>query len=188
MRLLAMILFGLFVSTHTPVGASLTRTVPRDVGWTQLSAPPGPLGDVRVWLGDRFLVWGRPSALAPRLTAGARRRVRADVLVFGRAARWVRVSPGPLEARSLAVSAWTGSLVVIWGGFGGSGVPVASARLRPARRPVGGAAALAAERAGSRRFSLDRPGTCRVGKHRPIRASSRRRGLQPSYALVEKDR
>ena len=126
MRLLAMILVGLFVSTHTPVEARLTRTVPRDVGWTQLSAPPGPLGDVRVWLGDRVLVWGRPSASAPGLTAGARRRVRADVLVFGRAARWLRASPGPLEARSLAVSAWTGSRVLIWGGFGGSGVPVAS--------------------------------------------------------------
>ena len=89
MCLLAMVVAVLLAGAHAPVGASPMRSVIRPADWSQLPSSRGSLGEVRVWMGDRLLIWGRPSAYSPGLSAIERQRVRADVLVFDRAARWV---------------------------------------------------------------------------------------------------
>jgi hypothetical protein len=84
------------------------------VGWTELPAPPEiRTGAAQVWTGSQLLIWGG-------YTGFDEPNVVATGLVFDAAeAAWNQTAPGPLEPRALIASAWTGSELLIWGGWSG---------------------------------------------------------------------
>jgi hypothetical protein len=85
-------------------------------GWSELPAPP----EVRrraatEWTGSQLLVWG-----GFVFDGGGDKTPSDSGFIFDAGSRtWEPMSPGPLSARSYAASAWTGSELLIWGGFTG---------------------------------------------------------------------
>lgn len=84
-------------------------------GWTELSAPPEVRrGAATAWTGNELLVWGG-------YTGFDEQNVTGDGLVFDATSRaWGAMSTGPLSPRALAASAWTGSELLVWGGWQGT--------------------------------------------------------------------
>lgn len=84
------------------------------VGWNELPPPPEVrTGAVSAWTGDKLLVWGG-------YTGSDKRSVTADGIVFDAGSgTWRRMAAAPLAPRTLAASAWTGSELLIWGGWSG---------------------------------------------------------------------
>jgi hypothetical protein len=85
------------------------------VGWTELPAPPEiRTGAAQVWTGSELLIWGG-------YTGFDERNVMANGLAFDPAEmRWRPIAPAPLEPRALIASAWTGSELLVWGGWSGT--------------------------------------------------------------------
>ena len=86
-------------------------------GWTELPPPPEVRsGAATAWTGTEFLVWG-----GYVFSGGGDKPPSADGFVFdAQAEDWSELPSSPLSARSFPASAWTGSEVVIWGGWDGS--------------------------------------------------------------------
>jgi hypothetical protein len=102
------------------------------VGWTELPPPEIRTGAAQVWTGTQPLIWGG-------YTAFDEQNVVASGLVFDAAEQtWRLTAPAPLEPRALMASAWTGSELLVWGGWSGRyGYEFAEAFLgdgRPATR------------------------------------------------------
>jgi hypothetical protein len=85
------------------------------VGWTELPAPPEiRTGAAQAWTGSELLVWGG-------FTDSDETNVESSGLMFDPAElTWHATAPGPLEPRALAASAWTGSELLVWGGWSGA--------------------------------------------------------------------
>lgn len=96
-----------------PAPANVFDDLP--AGWTELPAPP----DVRrgwaaAWTGTELIVWGGYSGFD-------KTNVVSHGFIYDAAsATWTELPPSPLEARALAASAWTGSEVLVWGGWRGT--------------------------------------------------------------------
>jgi hypothetical protein len=85
-------------------------------GWTELPAPPAVrVGAAEVWTGSQLLVWGgRPGG-------NEEQPPRSDGDLFDVASNsWEAIPPAPIEGRSYAAAAWTGSELIVWGGWDGS--------------------------------------------------------------------
>ena len=84
-------------------------------GWTELAPPPDVrTGAATAWTGTQLIVWGG-------YTGFEESDVGADGFAFDAAAdTWQELPPSPLAARALTASAWTGSELLIWGGWRGT--------------------------------------------------------------------
>lgn len=83
-------------------------------GWTELPAPPEVRsGAATAWTGSELLVWGG------YIYAGLSDEVSDDDgFAFDAATRtWRILPPWPLSSRSFPASAWTGSELLVWGGW-----------------------------------------------------------------------
>jgi hypothetical protein len=86
-------------------------------GWTQLAAPPEIReGAAQVWTGAELLVWGGS------IVDGTddERPVNDGIGYLARANAWDRIPPAPIAPRSYPASAWTGTELLVWGGWDGS--------------------------------------------------------------------
>lgn len=85
------------------------------VGWSELPAPPEVRrGAATAWTGSELLVWGG-------YTGFDELNVTGDGLAFHATSRtWAAMSTGQLSPRALAASAWTGSELLVWGGWQGT--------------------------------------------------------------------
>jgi hypothetical protein len=97
----------------TPSGVDLSG-IPE--GWTELAPPPAiRTGASQVWTGSQLLVWGG------RLGGNDERAPERDGMVFDVATNtWDTIPPAPIDGRGYAAKAWTGSELVVWGGWDGS--------------------------------------------------------------------
>jgi len=97
---------------HSPSGIDLS-SIPE--GWTELPAPPEiRTGAAHVWTDSQLLVWGG-------YTGFDEPNVVASGLVFDPVeSTWRPITPAPLELRALMASAWTGSELLVWGGWSGT--------------------------------------------------------------------
>lgn len=97
----------------SPAVVDLASELPE--GWSELPAPPEVRsGAATVWTGSQLLVWG-----GYEYTGYSDESSQADGFVFDAASRtWREFPSGPLEARSFAGTAWTGSEFLVWGGYG----------------------------------------------------------------------
>jgi hypothetical protein len=88
------------------------------IGWTELPPPPEVRsGAATAWTGTALLIWGG-------FTGFDEGAVSADGLAFDATSRmWSAIPSGPLEARALAASAWTGTELLVWGGWSGMSGP-----------------------------------------------------------------
>ena len=84
------------------------------VGWTELPPPPDVrTGSATAWTGTELLIWGG-------YTGFDEQNVMASGLVFDATElTWRLTAPAPLEPRALMASAWTGSELLVWGGWSG---------------------------------------------------------------------
>ncbi|HEV2952016.1 MAG TPA: hypothetical protein VGZ51_07925, partial [Actinomycetota bacterium] len=84
-------------------------------GWSELPAPPEVrTGAATAWTGSQLLVWGGYEYV------GSNEDPDADGFAFDAAThRWGSIPPSPLAGRSDAASAWTGTELLIWGGWDG---------------------------------------------------------------------
>lgn len=83
-------------------------------GWIELPPPPDVrTGAATAWTGTELLVWGG-------FTDFDERNVLADGFVFDATERaWRPTALAPLAPRTLSASAWTGSELLVWGGWRG---------------------------------------------------------------------
>lgn len=94
------------------------RYVPSPQSWQSLARPSiaGRDSHVMEWTGSKVIVWGGRNVTG----------LLADGAAFdpaNAANPWVTLTvPNPPQARFGAVSAWTGSRLLVWGGEGASGV------------------------------------------------------------------
>ena len=93
----------------------LSVSVARLVAGHWESIPPAPIatrgGGSVVWTGKELLVWGGASDGNPQL-------LYADGAAYNpRTRAWRRLPTAPLAAREYQASAWTGTELVIWGGY-----------------------------------------------------------------------
>lgn len=95
----------------SPTGVDLS-SLPE--GWTELPAPPEIRGGAaQAWTGSELLVWGGNTGLDEST-------VVASGLVFDATEMtWHPIAPAPLEPRMRMASAWTGSELLVWGGWSG---------------------------------------------------------------------
>ncbi len=89
--------------------------------WTQMARPEGltqRLGHSAVWTGTEMIVWGgtgvdlRTGRVGP-LVDGARYNPATD--------SWTMLPPSPLRPRTDFSVVWTGSTMIVWGGFAAEG-------------------------------------------------------------------
>jgi hypothetical protein len=101
-------------------------------GWTELPPPPEVRSSsATAWTGSQLIVWG-----GYIFEGSGDKSPRSDGFVFDAASRtWADLPPSPLAARAAAGSVWTGTELVIWGGWdGGTGVLGDGAAYDPAAR------------------------------------------------------
>lgn len=93
--------------------------------WTALTLPNTPAqrrGAVAVWAGDRLLIWGGEGA-AGCLNTGAQLLFSNGIV----ATQWVAINASNAPAARYGHSAvWTGDQMLVWGGLGSNGSPLAS--------------------------------------------------------------
>ena len=84
-------------------------------GWTELPPPPDVrTGAAQVWTGSQLVVWGG-------YTDSDETNVVASGFVFdGAELTWRPTAPAPLEPRGLTGFGWTGSELLVWGGWSGT--------------------------------------------------------------------
>jgi hypothetical protein len=107
-------------ATSTPAPGSIERLPATELSMSTASwadEDPGPLAarywPAAVWTGEEVLIWGG----ANLYRVGEQARSYDDGAAFDPAAgTWRQLPPTPLAARNDAVSAWTGSEMLIWGG------------------------------------------------------------------------
>jgi len=99
-------------------------------GWTNIAASPLELrfGAATVSTGDSVIVWGgqsegksewQPANGGNTTTVPADERLFADGAVYDVATdTWRMMSPSPLRGRVAAYAAWTGSEMLVFGGYG----------------------------------------------------------------------
>jgi hypothetical protein len=93
---------------------------PASGDWRKLPASPlGPRDSAVVaWAGDRLVVWGGATVLPPDAPDTAETEMRNDGAAYVPATdSWVAVAAAPIPARSGAESVWTGSRLVVSGGY-----------------------------------------------------------------------
>lgn len=104
-------------SAARPASASdaIDRSSEYPAGWTELQAPPEVrTGAAQAWTGSELLMWGG-------YTGFDETNVEASGLVFdGAELAWRPTAPVQLEPRTLMASAWTGSELLVWGGWSGT--------------------------------------------------------------------
>ncbi|MGH2641598.1 MAG: Kelch repeat-containing protein [Actinomycetota bacterium] len=85
-------------------------------GWSELPAPPEVRsGAVTAWTGSQLLVWG-----GYEYVGGGDEDPDAGGFAFDAASRrWSALPDSPLRGRSVPAFAWTGSELLIWGGWDG---------------------------------------------------------------------
>ncbi len=101
-----------------PPAVDLAAELPS--GWSGLPPPPEVRsGSATAWTGSRLLVWG-----GYVFDGGGDKTPMNDGFVFDAASKtWSDLPAGPLAARARAASAWTGSELLVWGGWdGGTGL------------------------------------------------------------------
>ncbi|MEX1046993.1 MAG: hypothetical protein WD757_00885 [Actinomycetota bacterium] len=86
-------------------------------GWTRLPAPPeARSGAATAWTGSKLLVWG-----GYVYTGSSDKSPKNAGYVFdARSGSWASLPSSPLAARSSPAVAWTGSELLVWGGFDGT--------------------------------------------------------------------
>jgi hypothetical protein len=90
------------------------------VGWSELPAPPEVRSEAATaWTGSELIVWG-----GYVFDGSGNKTPRDGGFTFDAASStWTELPASPLDARAAAGSVWTGSELVIWGGWdGGTGV------------------------------------------------------------------
>jgi hypothetical protein len=94
---------------------AIDRSSEYPAGWTELPAPPEVrTGAAQAWTGSELLIWGG-------YTGFDETNVEASGLVFDAAElAWRPTAPVQLEPRALMASAWTGSELLVWGGWSGT--------------------------------------------------------------------
>jgi hypothetical protein len=105
-------------SEPLPPLTDATQIPASEAVWKPLD--PSPLGlrgaSAAVWTGDQLILWGGyGDSLVdppPELSDGASYDPGTDT--------WVPLPPAPIAGRARAVSAWSGSEMLIWGGGGGN--------------------------------------------------------------------
>jgi hypothetical protein len=96
--------------------------------WTVLPTSPLPFipTPTSVWTGRVMVVWGTPEGSSPTEPPGAVGAAFDPAL-----ARWVRVAAAPGAPGQGQTSVWSGSQMLVWGGFPGVGRLSAGAALSP---------------------------------------------------------
>ena len=86
-------------------------------GWSDLPAPPEVRSEAATaWTGEALLIWG-----GYVFEGSGDKPPSNDGFMFDAAMRsWTSIPASPLSSRSAAASVWTGSELVIWGGWDGS--------------------------------------------------------------------
>jgi N-acetylneuraminic acid mutarotase len=75
-------------------------------------------GAVVAWAGDRLVVWGGSTVLPDNAPDGAETEMKNDGAAYVPATNsWASVAAAPIPARSGADSAWTGTRLVVSGGY-----------------------------------------------------------------------
>ncbi len=96
-------------------GPAPERTVP-----VALKEIRGPIGTrveaASAWTGTELIVWGG-SEKAREGAFGGSRETKTGAAYDPAAGTWRRISDGPLSARSSPLSAWTGTEMLVWGGY-----------------------------------------------------------------------
>src|SRR5581483_6005282 len=113
-----MIIFG-GTSTDGDILADGAAWDPATNRWRALPASPlGPRdGAVVAWAGDRMVVWGG-ATVPPPDDPGATSEMQADGAAYLPATNgWVPVAAAPMPARSGAQAVWTGSRLLVTGGY-----------------------------------------------------------------------
>jgi hypothetical protein len=147
-----MVIFG-GTSTDGDILADGAAWDPVANRWRVLPASPlGPRdGAVVAWAGDRMVVWGG-ATVPPPDNPDAPTEMRADGAAYVPATnRWAPVAAAPIPARAGAESVWTGSRLLVTGGYhegddddrtdGAALDPVAGAWSPIAARPAPGSCA-----------------------------------------------
>lgn len=92
-------------------------------GWTELAAPPAPRTDaVTVWSGRQssgrdLVMWGGSSGYGGTLHNGGF-SWDPDTNFSAHKSAWTPIAESPLSGRAGAGAAFTGTEIVIWGGYG----------------------------------------------------------------------
>jgi hypothetical protein len=96
-----------------PAVVDLAAELP--VGWSELPAPPeNRSGAATAWTGSELLVWGGYEFV------GGNEDPQASGFGFdARERRWSGLPASPLRGRSHPAFAWTGSELLVWGGWDG---------------------------------------------------------------------
>ena len=91
---------------------------PRTDRWRLLSDSPleGRFGHVAVWSGDRMLIWGGATYSEDFTTEVA---FDDGAAYYPDTDTWNRLPQAPLLRRQGAVGIWTGTDLIIWGGYAG---------------------------------------------------------------------
>jgi hypothetical protein len=123
-----------FEAMQTKDSAAAWAYNPSTNTWRRLADMPVPRYEhLAAWAGDQLLVWGGRSTSTTGTTPGA----PPNGVAYDPATdRWSSMPPSPLKARVDAISAWTGTELLIWGGLGVAasvGMLGDGAAFRPAR-------------------------------------------------------
>ncbi len=108
-----------------PVPTSAADAIIRSGPWTTLAPAPieGREDHTATWTGTELIVWGGSAyERAPLPDSGELLTFRDDGAAYDPAAgTWRAVAPAPVPARSGHTAVWTGTEVIVWGGFAPAG-------------------------------------------------------------------
>lgn len=101
-------------ANHAPVTGRSATPVHYPAGWTELRAPPEIRnGAAQVWTGSKLLVWGGYPGFSELDV------VNSGLMFDASFNTWGPIPPAPIPGRSFPASAWTGSELLVWGGWSG---------------------------------------------------------------------
>lgn len=102
-------------SRHATSHREKTPSEHSPAGWSELAPPPEVRsGGAMAWTGTQLLMWGGYMGFDET-------NVVAHGFAFDATAnRWRALPPSPLTARTRPSFAWTGSELLVWGGWGGT--------------------------------------------------------------------
>jgi hypothetical protein len=85
-------------------------------GWTELPPPPEiRTGAAQAWTGSQLLIWGGWSGWSDEQPP------ERDGIAFDVSSNtWGAIPPAPIPGRSFPASGWTGTELLVWGGWDGS--------------------------------------------------------------------